>query len=151
MDSPVHIPCPACGTVNRVPESRLGDGAICGSCKQRLFSGRPIELNSRNFDIQIGRSGIPVVVDFWAPWCGPCVSMAPHFAQAASSLEPRIRFAKLDTESSQDVAGRYGIRSIPTLIVFQGGREIARRSGAMDSRSLVEWLKPMAAVAPASA
>src|SRR5437762_702616 len=112
MDSSVHIPCPACGTVNRVPESRLDDGAICGSCKQSLFSGRPIELDSRTFDIQIGRSGIPVVVDFWAPWCGPCISMAPHFTQAAASLEPRIRFAKLDTETVRDVAGRYGIRSI---------------------------------------
>jgi thioredoxin 2 len=127
-----------------VPEPRLGDGAICGSCKQRLFAAHPIELTMANFDAQIGKSDIPVVVDFWAPWCSPCLSMAPHFAKAAAELEPRMRLAKLDTESAQDIAGRYGIRSIPTMIVFQGGREIARRSGAMDARAIVEWLKPMA-------
>jgi thioredoxin 2 len=127
-----------------VPEPRLGDGAICGSCKQRLFAAHPIELTMANFDAQIGKSDIPVVVDFWAPWCSPCLSMAPHFAKAAAELEPRMRLAKLDTESAQDIAGRYGIRSIPTMIVFQGGREIARRSGAMDTRAIVEWLKPMA-------
>jgi thioredoxin 2 len=144
MDASVHIPCPACATLNRVPESRLRDGAVCGSCKKPLFSGHPIELTSTSFDTQIKRSGIPVVVDFWAPWCGPCLSMAPNFAKAAAELEPRMRLAKLDTETAQDIAGRYGIRSIPTMIVFRGGREIARRSGAMDARTIVEWLKPMA-------
>jgi len=151
MDASVHLPCPACNTVNRVPESRLSDGPVCGSCKKRLFDGHPVALTSAGFDVQINRSEVPVVVDFWAAWCGPCRTMAPHFERAAAELEPRMRFAKLDTESAQEIAGRYGIRSIPTLIVFKGGREIARQSGALDARSLVEWLKPFASRAPASA
>jgi thioredoxin 2 len=144
MDPSVLLPCPACSAINRVPEARLEDGPVCGSCKKPLFTGHPIELTSVNFDTQIDRSEIPVVVDFWAAWCGPCRSMAPHFERAATELEPRIRFAKLDTDSAQDIAGRYGIRSIPTLIVFQQGKEVARRSGATDSRGLVTWLRPMA-------
>ncbi len=151
MDAAVLLPCPACTTVNRVPRARLADGPVCGSCKQSLFSGHPVELSSQSFDAQIKRSGIPVVVDFWAPWCGPCRTMAPHFERASAELEPRMRFAKLDTESAQDVAARYGIRSIPTMIVFRDGREVARRSGALDSRSLVEWLKPMADAVSAAA
>jgi thioredoxin 2 len=151
MDASVHLPCPACNTVNRVPECRLADGPVCGSCKQPLFSGHPVELTSASFDAQIKRSGIPVVVDFWAAWCGPCRTMAPHFERASAELEPRMRFAKLDTESAQEIAGRYAIRSIPTLIVFRDRREIARQSGARDARALVEWLKPMASATHASA
>ena len=148
MTAPDTSSCPACGAVNRVPESRLGDDPVCGSCKQRLFAGHPFELTSANFDAQVTRGDVPIVVDFWAAWCGPCRTMAPHFERASAELEPRMRFAKLDTESAQDIAGRYGIRSIPTLIVFKGGREIARQSGARDSRALVEWLKPLANQAP---
>jgi thioredoxin 2 len=143
MTDSLHLPCPGCGAINRVPKARLTDSPVCGSCKQHLFNGHPIELTSANFDTQINRSEVPVVVDFWAAWCGPCRTMAPHFERASAELEPHMRFAKLDTEGAQDIAGRYGIRSIPTLIVFKGGREIARQSGARDASSLVEWLKPL--------
>jgi thioredoxin 2 len=134
-----HVVCSACNAVNRVEKSRLAE-AICGQCKKPLFSGEPIVLDSAGFDTHIKRSDVPIVVDFWAEWCGPCRSMAPHFARVASQLEPRLRFGTLDTEAAPEIAGRYGIRSIPTMIVFHQGREIARKSGAMDARSLSAWL-----------
>lgn len=140
MSGPLMIVCPHCNAANRVPADRLADQPTCGKCGQRLFTGHPVELDADSFDSHVGRSDIPVVVDCWAPWCGPCRMMAPAFAQAAHQLEPRYRLAKLNTEEAQEIAARLGIRSIPTLILFRKGREIARHSGAMDTGNLVRWI-----------
>lgn len=137
----VQVACPHCATANRVPAARLGEDPKCGRCKQPLLDGRPSALDDASFDGFVGRTGLPVVVDFWADWCGPCHAMAPAFARAAAELKGRAQFAKVDTERAQRVAGRFGIRSIPTLILFRGGKEAARVSGAMDARSLLSWLK----------
>ena len=140
MSGPIMIVCPHCSTANRVPADRLADQPTCGKCKQHLFTGHPAELDAANFDSHVGHSDIPVVVDFWAPWCGPCRMMAPAYAQTAHQLEPRYRLAKLNTEEAQEIAARFDIRSIPTLIIFRNGREIARQSGAMDTGNLVRWI-----------
>lgn len=138
---PLHIVCPHCDTINRLAAERIEHGAKCGKCKQALFTGYPLELNSSNFDRHVARSDIPVIVDFWAPWCGPCKMMAPAFSQAAARLEPRLRLAKLNTEQEQSIAGRYRIRSIPTLIIFKHGREFARQSGAMSGADIIRWIQ----------
>ena len=138
----LHIACPACLAVNRVPGPRLagGQGGRCGKCRRPLFDSRPVALTPANFDTLVGRTQVPVVVDFWAAWCGPCKAFAPVFEDAARRLEPRLRFAKLDTEASPELAARFAIRGIPTVAVFRGGQEIARQSGAMNAGQFQAWL-----------
>ena len=135
------VVCPHCNAANKLPVDRLGDGGTCGKCKSVLFGGAPVELDAAGFEAQVGRSGIPVLVDFWAPWCGPCRSMAPAYAQAARQLEPAYRIAKLNTEDEQEIAARFGIRSIPTLALFKDGREVARHAGAMDTANILRWVR----------
>jgi len=139
--SSVHVVCTACQTTNRLPAARLGQGPRCGRCKRPLFNGEPAVLDRAGFSAQINASDIPVVVDFWAPWCGPCKMMAPAFAQAAARLEPRVRLAKVNTEDQPELSTRYGIRSIPTLMIFEQGREVARQAGAMDLGHLLRWIE----------
>ncbi|MEZ5756607.1 MAG: thioredoxin TrxC [Emcibacteraceae bacterium] len=139
--SDFHIVCQACDAINRIASGRMGDNPICGKCGKALFSGHPVTLTARNFSKHVSRSDIPVVVDFWAPWCAPCKLMAPEFEKAAGVLEPNVRLAKLNTESEQSIGAQYGIRSIPTMVVFKSGKEIARQAGAMGMSDIVRWIK----------
>lgn len=135
----MHLVCPECGAINRVPDERLGDGPVCGTCKAALMAPQPFALTDATFNTFIARTELPVVIDFWAAWCGPCKMMAPHFAEAAKQL-PRVRFGKVDTEAATQTAARFGIRSIPTLIVFKAGQEVARQPGAMQAGDVIRWV-----------
>lgn len=141
MSRSIHVVCSSCLATNRVPEDRLDSGGVCGKCGKSLFNKKPLELTSANFNKIIANNELPVMVDFWAPWCGPCKMMAPVFEQAAQQLEPNMLLAKLNTENEQSIAARYGIRSIPTIAIFKGGRVVAQQAGAMDSGSLINWAK----------
>lgn len=141
MAESIHVVCPACSAVNRIPAVRAAEKPNCGKCRQPLFTGRPVELTDQNFETQVSRSDIPVVVDFWAPWCGPCKMMAPAFEQAAARLEPNFRLAKLNTDQQQATAARFRIQSIPTLALFRNGQEIARQPGAMGVADIVRWVQ----------
>jgi thioredoxin 2 len=135
----LHIVCPHCDAVNRVPAARLTESPTCGQCQRDLFTGQPSDLSAARFAKQIARSDIPVLVDFWAPWCGPCRTMAPFYAQATQRLEPQFRVVKVNTEAEQELGARLAIRSIPTLALFQNGREVARQPGAMDASNIINW------------
>jgi thioredoxin 2 len=139
--SGIHVVCPSCSAINRIPPDRPAGQAKCGTCRQRLFSGKPLAADAATFERHITRNDSPVIVDFWAPWCGPCLAMAPGYERAAAELEPDYRLLKVNTEEEQPLAARYGIRSIPTLMLFRHGREIARRAGANDTRGIVSWAK----------
>jgi thioredoxin 2 len=142
MSETRHIVCPHCHTTNRVQVADLGKAADCGKCHQPLFAGHPVALDAASFERHIGRNEVPVLVDFWAPWCGPCRMMAPAFEQAAAQLEPNVRLAKVNTEDEQALAARFNIRSIPTLALFVGGREVARQPGAMTSPAqIAAWVQ----------
>ncbi|SDH19993.1 thioredoxin TrxC [Propionivibrio dicarboxylicus] len=145
MSDTLKVVCPDCDAINRVAAARLGDGPVCGVCKQSLLPGRPLILSAANFDSHVSQSGLPLLVDFWAPWCGPCKMMAPVIDRAAEALATSARVAKIDTESEQALAAHFNIRSIPTLAIFRNGKLIARQSGAVDLKTLLDWFKAQTA------
>lgn len=141
MEKGYEVVCPNCAAVNRLKQGPAADAAKCGKCAAALFQGHPVEASPAMFDKQTARSAIPVLVDVWAPWCGPCRAMAPAFEEAARAMEPQVRLIKLNSEDHPDIAGRFGIRGIPTMLLFDKGREIARVSGAMTTRQIVDWTR----------
>jgi thioredoxin 2 len=141
MSELLHVVCPHCSAVNRIADGRLEQKPKCGKCHQALFTGHPVALTGDSLQIHVDRNDVPLLVDFWAPWCGPCLMMAPQYVQAASLLEPRVRVAKVDTDAEQRLGAQFNIRSIPTLALFKGGREVARQAGAMGAADIVRWVQ----------
>ena len=141
MDDGLHVICPHCDTINRVPRAKLGAGAKCGNCHKALFEAHPLAVNTARFDRHLAKGDIPLLVDFWAPWCGPCKVMAPEFERAAAKLEPRVRLVKVNVDEEPELANRYGIRSIPTMLLFKDGKLKAQTAGAMDAGRIAAWTK----------
>lgn len=141
MPETQQLVCPHCHVINRVVSDRIADGPICGECKEPLLDGEPLDLTSDTFDRHIGNSDWPVLVDFWAPWCGPCRMMTPIIHSAAKELRTTMRVAKLNTEAEGQIAARFGIRSIPTLMVFHRGKVVLQRTGGTDLASLLKWAR----------
>ncbi len=141
MSEKNHVICAGCGSINNVPVSRMSDNPVCGKCKKPIMNGQPIELNEAGFNRFVSKSHQPLLVDFWAPWCGPCKMMAPVFSQAAAQLEPHFRLIKVNTEVEQNLAGRLRIQSIPTLAIYKNGQEVIRQPGAMGLGDLVSWAR----------
>ncbi|MBR0722080.1 thioredoxin TrxC [Bradyrhizobium manausense] len=139
MSTTRQIVCGSCGRINRLPAERAPEGARCGACHQSMFTGHPIEVDEAAFGRHVANNDIPVLIDVWAPWCGPCRAMAPMFERAAQQLEPKVRLLKLNSDNAPAISSRFNISGIPTLLLMRDGREIARQAGAMDARSIVAW------------
>lgn len=141
MSDGTHIVCPSCGAINRIPNGRSPAEAACGTCKNRLFAAHPAEVDTAAFERHVAKGDLPVLVDVWAPWCGPCRSMAPHFERAAGLLEPEMRLLKVNADEEPAISARYNIRGIPTMLLFKGGRLVAQTAGAMDANGIVNWVR----------